>query len=331
MDILSESELIQIIEYGETQLVDFKSEHHGCKLTLLHDILCLANSSGYYDRYLIYGVSDKKDITGLSEKEREHVLINFVNSQKLNRKPQILLRDYIINGKEIQILSIENTRHKPYYLEEAYICNPEKCKKHKEKRILSAGAIYTRDGSTNTAKDRTASEIQIQEMWEERFGIRDDPLSRIKNYINDTRNWQRSPKDIHDEDRRAAFYKKYPEFTLELHEVKEPSHDFYEPWHNKEGRYPMPHELGLYKVMLKYHSTVLDFFEIINVEYKIIFPLPSYRASAPYYISKSSLVCKIASILDVGDDENRFDLYITYGLRDFLSVNSGEFCIELIE
>ena len=39
---------------------DFKREHHRCKADLIHDVLCLANAKHTGDRFLIYGVDDKK-------------------------------------------------------------------------------------------------------------------------------------------------------------------------------------------------------------------------------------------------------------------------------
>lgn len=136
-----------------------------------------------------------------------------------------------------------------------------------------------------------------------------------------------SNPNIHDEDRHSAFFSKFPEFTISSHEIEEPSRSFSEPYHNREK--DIRQELGLAKVTLQYHSTILETFKFINVNYKIIFPLPTYR-EGKYYIMKNSLACKIASILEISDSENRFEHYIDY-LKTYLFTHSDEFFIYLIE
>ena len=39
---------------------DFKREHHSNNGELIHDVLCLANTKHTGDRFLIFGVDDKK-------------------------------------------------------------------------------------------------------------------------------------------------------------------------------------------------------------------------------------------------------------------------------
>ncbi len=327
--------LKEIIKNGEKTTVDFKAEHHACNLEYVHDILCLANALDDSDRYLIYGVEDSGNICGLTTIKKENDFLDLIKRLPLNRFPEIQVQKFKFDKKDVQVLIIKNKKYKPYYLLEDYFCKSNSCLKKcktndKQPRFLRVGAVYTRDFTTNTPKDRTANESQIHEMWEERFGIRLDPFSRIKQYIvNEQYGWRRSSKDIEDQDLNAAIYVKYPEFKMEMFEIEEPNYDFYEPWKNEASR---RHKLGLNKVALKYHASILHIVQLINIEYKWTIPLPKFvHKDESYIISKSSIDFKVAAILNIREDSPNKFLEYADELQSFINQWQPEFNVILTE
>lgn len=332
--MLSDYELKEIVENGEKTTVDFKSEHHVCNLDYVHDVLCLANALDDADRYLIYGVKDNGEMCGLTSIKKENEFIDLIKKLPLNRYPEIHIKKFRLNEKDIQVLVIKNKKHKPHYLLEDYFCKVgqciKKCKTKDKPSFLRVGAVYTRDFTTNTPKDRTANESQVQEMWEERFGIRLDPFSRIKQYIVDEpHGWRRSSKDVDDQDLNAAIYVKYPEFKMEMFEIEAPSDDFFEPWKIEALK---RHQLGLSKVALKYHSSILHVVQLINIEHKCTIPLPKFiDKQKPYIISKSSIEFKVAAILNVREDSPNIFAEYAENLHSFFSQWRPEFNVVLTD
>lgn len=51
-------DLDSLLRQREAEWLDFKKEYHDNNASLLHDILCLANSYSNSDRYLVFGVAD---------------------------------------------------------------------------------------------------------------------------------------------------------------------------------------------------------------------------------------------------------------------------------
>ena len=51
--------LFKLINYSESDWLDFKWEWHENIANLILDILCLANSDADNDRYIVFGVNDK--------------------------------------------------------------------------------------------------------------------------------------------------------------------------------------------------------------------------------------------------------------------------------
>lgn len=348
--MLTKEYVVKLIEEGEKNFVDFKLLHHKCPVELVHDILCLANADSDSDRYCIYGVvNNTLEIKGILQDDRkteENIIDILSKAEFIGNLPEIKLKTHLIDDKIIDILIVKCTPYKPYFLREDYQCVPQKHSTHagntSNKKgkgiILRAGVIYTRTGCINTPTNGSATEFQMQKMWEERFGLSLDPLSRIKIYLNDTKGWKKTSNSIKNKSKNAAFYGKYPEFTLECYDDIEPNNRFFEHWHLNKTNRAAPYELGLKKVALKYHQTILETLELINVEDKQIFPVPTYYHprnvlnNPSAYISKSSLDLKIAAILDIADviDLDRIQFYIG-GLNDFLSINQPEFAIELID
>lgn len=180
---------------------DFKQEYHSNSVDLVHDIICLANADYAGDKYIIFGVKDDYEIIGLDGNfKSQSDIIDTLRNAKFTDDvfPDIGLESISIENQTIDILIIKNINNKPYYLLE---------QKKKDKKIINAGTIYSRNMDTNTPKNRVASSKDIEHMWKERFGLTQTPLERFKIYLNDFNGWSHNGE--------KSFYKQHPEFTIQ--------------------------------------------------------------------------------------------------------------------
>ncbi|MBP5344337.1 MAG: ATP-binding protein [Alphaproteobacteria bacterium] len=235
--------LIDLIKQKESNFLDFKAQWYTDNADLLFDILCLANSSANFDRYLVIGVEDKthciKDVSTDPHRKSEENLHNLIQNASFNIKPIVNIETIKIENKEIDILIIKNTRDKPYFLTK----DKETTGKN-GKRIIRAGVIYTRDGAVNTPIQSTASEYQIAKMWQERFGLTLSPIERLNTYIKNTEKW----KSITIDGDVVRYYEDFPEFTITFHHIDT---QFEYEWAEAIA------ESSADNLYLKYHTTVL--------------------------------------------------------------------------
>lgn len=184
---------------------DFKLKHHSNLLELLHDVLCLANIIYEGDRFIIFGVSDDYKITGLSEDDVRHTqadILNFLRTKSFayHKIPNVKIHSIQIDGKELDVLSIKDENHKPYFLtrDEA-----------KKGITIRAGTIYSRMGDTNTPKDGSANPYEIEAMWRQRFGLDKKASERFIDVLVDFKNWKYDGIS-------KAFYDVDPDYTIEI-------------------------------------------------------------------------------------------------------------------
>ncbi len=164
----------------ESETLDYKLTWHLDRAELLRDILSLANADSKHPRRLVFGVADDlKNFPGVGKdpnRLNQAELVDWLRKMKLNHIPKVNLETICDANAEFDIINIENTLEKPYYLEELY---------RNGKTTLYPGAIYTRDKDTNTPKDRCARQPQIEKMYKERFGILNNRNKLIKTAIED--------------------------------------------------------------------------------------------------------------------------------------------------
>ncbi len=224
---------------------DFKRCHHTNKADLIHDILCLANAKHRGSRFLIIGVDDSdfslhtiyKDQGRRTQADIAGLFRDNASKFFQSRFPDFHLTEITIDGSSLDVLVIEDTPHKPYYLVEKY-----------EK--LCAHHIYTRVCDTNTPATDAAQPHEIERMWRERFGLDISPLDRIKLYLNETDSWVTSNRVG---ENTFKHHKIFPEFTLAVTEAEE----FMarkEEWTRGEIRRDNNHA-GYYEI--RYHQTCL--------------------------------------------------------------------------
>ena len=191
---------------------DFKRCHHNGKYDLIHDVICLANSKHMVARYLIFGV-DNEDFslhsTSTDSRRRTQDKIASLfrdNANKFfqSRFPEFYLQEISIAGNSIDVLVIEDTPNKPYYLVQRL-------------GRVRPYHIYTRVCDTNTPVDDSAQPHEIERMWRERFGLDRPPVERVKLYLDEPEEWfsvAETHPDLH------LYYRVFPEFTLKVTEAE---------------------------------------------------------------------------------------------------------------
>lgn len=213
---------------------DFKAQYSSVakSIDLLHDVICLANADYDGDRYLIFGVTNDfkfQDISNDPNRKTQAQLIDMLRTARFADDvfPDIKLDTLKLKNIELDVLTIKNTKNKPYYLiedkrniklisSESKNCDKSKLSKDEStnKSMLSAGTIYTRIMDTNTPKNRVASSLYIEKMWKERFGLLSTPLERFKTYLTDSKNWK-PVSSFSSSNRIEFFYQLFPEFTIQ--------------------------------------------------------------------------------------------------------------------
>jgi len=246
-----------IAQKREGRYWDFKEYWHKNKAELLHDIICLANSSQYEGpRYLIFGISDEFTVKGIEldpNRRKQCDLLDWLNKIKFagDIRPDVELNVLTIKNHQIDVLVIADLKCKPYFLSEKY--------KDGEK-ALGVGTIYSRVGDKNTAIDRTADLYDVEHMWRQRFGLELSPLERLRLFLLDIYNWESDGID-------SAYYKLAPEFTLWYSSEKHNVCDRW--WGNFLG------EAKKFHIVHRYHTTTLKSVSCCHFEREnLIIPIP---------------------------------------------------------
>lgn len=67
--------------------------------------------------------------------------------------------------------------------------------------------MYARVRDSNTPSDQVASTHDIEQMWRERFGLDQTPLTRVQNYLPDPQGWTKTAEHV-------WYHSQFPEFTV---------------------------------------------------------------------------------------------------------------------
>lgn len=263
-----------IINYAESDWLDFKREWYKDTTDMILDILCMANSDAESERYIVIGYDEStKQFCPLAENRRNRDdVFNILNTANFNRIPNIHLETVNINENELDIIVIERTKYRPYFLLKDKC--PQKCKK-----CIRAGVIYSRTGSSNTPINECASENDVANMWRERFGLTLSPKERFNIYIQDIDNWKHIYNDDAEKNVNIWYYEPFPEFTME-YIMPENMISYSNP--PEHASYNFAHSIGnSYETSLKfkYHTTIIDIQTLIigdNVKYYILHPHIDY-------------------------------------------------------
>lgn len=225
---------------------DFKREHHQDNADLIHDVLCLANAKHTGNRFLIFGVDDKEfslhpineDTGRRSQADLASLFRDNAKKFFQSRFPEFYLKEIELNKILLDVLVIEDTPHKPYYLVERYKKN-------------FAHHIYTRISDTNTPVNDAAQPHEIERMWRERFGLDMPPLERARRYLIEPDAW--AHLDEGDGSNMNFYHTTFPEFTLKVADAEDLI-DRHQEWTRGEIRKDNNYA-GYYD--LHYHQTRL--------------------------------------------------------------------------
>jgi len=231
---------------GEGLWWDFKQKFHEDLFELLHDITCLANVIHDGDRFLIFGVNDNLEVTGLNVDECPYSqadVISYLRQQPYaeNNIPTVEMGFVKYAEKTIAILSIKNERLKPFYFTKEL--------KYRNK-ILRAGAVYSRVRDTNTPKDSCANPQDIKAMWIERFGLDLPAATRFMLLLEDTENW------VYD-GINSAYYSLDPDFTISITGEEYRGGQYW--WQNTLIEEPVK-----YNYLLKYKNTIMHELPVVH-------------------------------------------------------------------
>ena len=219
---------------------DFKQEWHKNNAELLHDIICLANNLENHDAYLIFGVEDKTcKIIGVSKDVNKRDTTGIVDLLRNGKffvgdiRPMARVETITIEGKELDILIVENSHNTPFRLKKDFSNTDKNSQKKKLKTVLAKN-VYTGVQDTNTPINMTADPDKEEKLWRKRFHIDESVHDKTIYYLKKPEDWEEfgaDPNDCYianDETkypnlklyRRASdsryYYKYAPEHSIEL-------------------------------------------------------------------------------------------------------------------
>lgn len=262
---------------------DFKQEPHSNNSDLLHDILCFSNSLHRGEKYIIFGVSEvagEYKISGRTGvRKRQSDYIDFLRSLDFasDNRPEIELRSITLDGKELDVLVIFENGLEPYYLSSDYMG-------------LHANFIYSRNGDTNTPKDKSADYNIIEKIWRQRFGLDVIPSERFFSILDDCEAW-----NISIGNREMAYYSPIPEYQIQFLEAKA-GREIYSYYYPNENSF-----FG--RAVFKYLSTSLFELEYAFLdEFRIPIAVPKRDFFEEYesyyfYFIQNSLEYKLFKLL----------------------------------
>lgn len=226
----------------ETDEWDFKQEWSDTQ-EVVKDIICFSNTTHDKDCYLIYGISNDYEITGMKKERKQQADIHDTIAKIRfagGVKPEIELETIIIQNIEVDVLIVKNIEKTPIYLEEPY-------------SKLRVGYIYSRVGDRNTAYDKNSSLEIIEKLWKKRFELLKAPLDYMLDKLENIDDWE-----INDE----GYYNKYkPDYRIiEIDEETSSimSTDFYSYSVFNENTQYYTYDFFYKSSLKKYRIVVLD-------------------------------------------------------------------------
>lgn len=223
---------------------DFKQEWHKDMSALIKDIICFVNTVHSENCYLIFGISDNCRVVGM--KQSRYELANIIDAlSKLEFAtidvPEITLDTIVLEGIEVDVLTILNTDNTPIYLRKPY-------------GKMHPGCIYLRKGDRNTPDNSNALFGDIEMLWKKRFRLTKPPLEYIKNHLNNPLEWNET---------QDCYYNIFrPEYVLE-HVYDESDRDLRAEFY----AYAMTNEHVVYSSMVvKCCGTIVDNYQIVALD-----------------------------------------------------------------
>jgi hypothetical protein len=252
-----EQEIFDLVALGtEGDYWDFKQSWHSNNADLLHDIICMANNLTEHDGYMIIGVKNSGELSGVPTEGRktQQNVIDFLRSKPFaaSIRPTVYVKTINIDDIDLDVIVVKSTAQVPYYLTADF----------KDDGIVYKNHIYTRIGDTNTPKTDSADADKVEYLWKKRFGLTLSPLERAKLLLSNVENWKQAHK-MSESDGYEYYNRTAPEYTVtichyeddEMYEPKMPNTNFYYCYETVFPDYKS--HLSYYRCTVKYYSTTL--------------------------------------------------------------------------
>lgn len=226
----------------EGEYWDYKQEWHTNMEDLLKDIICFANTPHDKNCYLLFGVNDSGKIEGMKKARRKQAdILEALDNLWFagDKKPEISVETILMEGVEIDVLTVFNTENTPIYLKRKY-------------GKMFAGCIYMRKGDKNTPDCGMADIDDVEKLWKKRFGLLQFPLDYILSRLKYPLEWKQQGD---------TYYNIYrPEYKLKItddDDHKKP--EFY--------AYAMTNESTFYEIVqIISGNTILDQYQLVVLD-----------------------------------------------------------------
>lgn len=279
----------------EGECWDFKQEWHKEMYELIKDIICFANTVHDENCYLIFGVTDDCKVVGMVKPRRKQAdVIEAISNLVFagDNYPKISIETILVDGREVDVLTIFNTVMTPIYLKRTY-------------GKMRQGCIYLRTGDKNTPDNSNAHMVDIEILWKKRLGLTQPALNYIYDRLHNPLEWK-TQGDI--------YYNIFrPEYTL----LEVDNEDFH--GNDEFYSYAMYNERTMFSMLeIRCHETVLEKYQLVVLDsgrYKT--PVPEWgfvcydefklhpKYSYKYYTLDSELYCVHRFFYDPEDEEQR--------------------------
>jgi len=233
---------------------DFKQEWGGIT-DIVKDIICFANTVHDEDCYLIFGISDDFELTGMQkERKKQADIIDALSNLSFagDNIPKIALETIEFKGVELDILKIFDTDKTPIYLKRPY-------------GNMKQGCIYTRNGDKNTPDNGNAEILEIENLWRKKLGLTKPPLEYIVDRLQNKFEWNESGEFYYNKFRPEYFLRKYEDEDFERGDDK-----FYS--------YSQMNEATSYSMLdIVAYNTILDSYQIVSLDSgRLSVPVPEW-------------------------------------------------------
>lgn len=274
---------------------DFKQEWHENIADLIKDIICFANTVHDENCYLIFGVADNLDVTGMQKPRKKQADIIDTISNLIfagDVHPTVEVKTIVFNGVELDVLTIFNVENTPIYLKKQY-------------GQMRPGCIYTRTGDKNTPDNGNADVADIENLWRKRLGLTKPPLEYIYDRLHNKTEWTSSDN---------GYYNVYrPEYTIEIYPNDDDlDAEFY--------AYAMPNSNTSYdELNIKYQTTTLDSYQVVVLDGgRLQIPTPTWgyichdeyglhhKYSYKYYVDGSKRYRLLRFLYDPQNSDHRY-------------------------
>lgn len=206
---------------------DFKAMWYQSNISLLHDIISMANNLENRDAYIIIGVDEDNNFQLDSrhddiKRKNNNELASFLRDKKFfgTIRPYVKVDTLLIHSAEIDVITIKASNNTPFVLSEDFTDTI-----HGKPIKLLAHHVYTRINDSNTPKNGSADMDKVELLWRKRFGIGVSILDKMNLYLSNPNNW------VYNDQLGSFFYKYDPLLILRIdndwENIRPDRHEFF--------------------------------------------------------------------------------------------------------